>query len=369
MKRLLAVATVAGTISLMGAGPALACGGLVNPNGTVTLVKTTTLAGYRYGVEHYITVFKFDGGGAKFGSIVSIPLNLSCSFMDYFMYPDRIWDFFKIRVACGILTMLVWFWFTRPSGRCHRRIFGVTWFMGPLLMVLWMIYSVNDPLSPYYAGLNIILLAMGLISPWTYKQNLVITVFVLMMYVVVAFAMTTAQPNFTVLYPCDGNQAAALVRAMADVEGISYLRTTRADTTVIYDAGEQFPVGGSRTLREGDDVTIVAAGITVHEALAAADELAEEGVAARVIDCYSVKPVDAGTLRSAAEATGCRGSRRRASRAPRRWRGTRRARRGPGPTRSLAGSARRRGTRRTSTTSSRWSASRRPRQATRSRRS
>jgi transketolase len=105
----------------------------------------------------------------------------------------------------------------------------------------------------------------------------------------------------TVLYPCDGNQTAALVRAMGDLDGISYLRTTRADTPVIYDAGEEFPVGGSKTLRssDDDDVAIVAAGITLHEALKAADTLAEEGISARVIDCYSVKPIDGETLRSA----------------------------------------------------------------------
>ena len=102
----------------------------------------------------------------------------------------------------------------------------------------------------------------------------------------------------TVLYPCDGNQTAKLVRAMADLNGISFLRTTRSDTSVLYEADEEFPVGGSKTLRssDDDDVTIVAAGITVHEALAAADRLAEEGVSARVIDCYSVKPIDAETL-------------------------------------------------------------------------
>ena len=86
---------------------------------------------------------------------------------------------------------------------------------------------------------------------------------------------------------------------MADVDGISYLRTTRADTPVVYGPDEDFPIGGSKTLREGDDVTIVAAGITLHEALKAADELADEGVSARVIDCYSVKPIDAETLRAA----------------------------------------------------------------------
>jgi transketolase len=103
----------------------------------------------------------------------------------------------------------------------------------------------------------------------------------------------------TVLYPCDGNQTVKLVRAMADLDGISYLRTTRSDTPVVYGADEEFPVGGSKTLRssDDDDVAIVAAGITVFEALEAAEALAGEGIAARVIDCYSVKPIDAETLR------------------------------------------------------------------------
>jgi transketolase len=100
----------------------------------------------------------------------------------------------------------------------------------------------------------------------------------------------------TVLYPCDGNQTTALVRAMGELDGISYLRTTRGDTPVVYGADEAFPVGGSKTLRGGDDVAIVAAGITVHEALRAAEALAEEGISARVVDCYSVKPIDGATL-------------------------------------------------------------------------
>ncbi len=119
-------------------------------------------------------------------------------------------------------------------------------------------------------------------------------------------AMMRAVGDSTVLYPCDGNQTAKLVAAMAELPGISYLRTTRAATPVVYQADEDFPVGGSRVLRSADedDVTIVAAGITVPESLAAADALAADGIAARVIDCYSVKPIDAGTLRAAAEATG-----------------------------------------------------------------
>jgi transketolase len=110
----------------------------------------------------------------------------------------------------------------------------------------------------------------------------------------------------TVLYPSDANQTAKLVAAMADLEGISYLRTTRAATPVIYGPDEEFPVGGSKVVRSSDDdeVAIVAAGITLHEALEAADALDEGGISARVIDLYSVKPVDVEGLRSAAEAAG-----------------------------------------------------------------
>ena len=110
----------------------------------------------------------------------------------------------------------------------------------------------------------------------------------------------------TVLCPCDANQAAWLTGAMADLPGISYLRTCGGDTPVIYQPRERFAIGGSRVLRSSpdDQVTLVAAGVTVHEALAAADLLAEDGVRARVIDAYSVKPVDTLTLRAAARETG-----------------------------------------------------------------
>jgi transketolase len=112
----------------------------------------------------------------------------------------------------------------------------------------------------------------------------------------------------TVLHPCDANQTAKLVEQMADREGIVYLRTLRPNTRVLYGPDEEFPIGGSRVLRSSDedDVTVVAAGITVREALEAADALAQEGVRARVIDLYSIKPLDEETLREAAEATGGR---------------------------------------------------------------
>src|SRR5919199_1227694 len=102
----------------------------------------------------------------------------------------------------------------------------------------------------------------------------------------------------TVLHPCDANQTAKLVAKMADTEGIAYIRTLRPNTPVLYDPDEEFEIGGSRTLREGDDVAIVAAGITVHEALEAAETLAQNGIEARVIDLYSIKPLDEQTIGS-----------------------------------------------------------------------
>jgi transketolase len=121
-------------------------------------------------------------------------------------------------------------------------------------------------------------------------------------------AMMRAVHGSTVLYPSDGTSTAALVDAMAQTSGISYLRTTRGAYPGLYSAGEQFPVGGSKVVLSGkvDQVTLVGAGVTLHEALAAADILRGEGIAARVIDLYSVKPVDAATLVAAAEATGGR---------------------------------------------------------------
>ncbi|MEV7734085.1 transketolase [Streptomyces sp. NPDC088921] len=120
-------------------------------------------------------------------------------------------------------------------------------------------------------------------------------------------AMMRAIHGSTVLYPCDANQTAHLVAAMADLDGIRYLRTGRGESPVIYGPEEEFPIGGSKVLRfsQSDRLTIVAAGVTVHEALKAAEALDQEGIRVRVVDLYSVKPVDRATLRQAAEDTGC----------------------------------------------------------------
>jgi transketolase len=109
-----------------------------------------------------------------------------------------------------------------------------------------------------------------------------------------------------VLQPCDANQAAALVAASADRAGFTYLRTSRGGVPVIYPPGERFPIGGSRLLvsSPADVVTLIGSGVTVHPALAAATALAARGVAARVLDCYSVKPIDTEAILASARATG-----------------------------------------------------------------
>jgi transketolase len=121
-------------------------------------------------------------------------------------------------------------------------------------------------------------------------------------------AMMRTVCDSTVLYPCDANQTAHLVALMAERKGISYLRTTREKTPVIYGPGEEFAVGGSKVVRQSgnDRAAVVAAGITLHEALKAYDQLKKLGVNVRVIDAYSVKPVDRATLHRAAKEAGGR---------------------------------------------------------------
>jgi transketolase len=119
-------------------------------------------------------------------------------------------------------------------------------------------------------------------------------------------AIFRALNGSTVLYPADGHSTVVLVEAMCDLRGISYLRTTREQTPSLYGPEETFPIGGSKTLRSSgsDRATVVAAGITLHEALRAADDLSSEGISVRVIDAYSVKPIDAASLRLALDQTG-----------------------------------------------------------------
>jgi transketolase len=121
-------------------------------------------------------------------------------------------------------------------------------------------------------------------------------------------AMMRAVHGSTVLYPSDATSTAGLVREMAERTGIVYMRTTRGAYPVLYGPDEAFPIGGAKVVRSSSDdqVTLVGAGVTLHNCLAAADQLGRDGIAARVLDLYSVKPIDAETLVTAAAATGDR---------------------------------------------------------------
>ena len=118
-------------------------------------------------------------------------------------------------------------------------------------------------------------------------------------------AMFRAIPEAVVLYPSDAGSAERLVAEAAAHDGIVYLRTSRPKTPILYDADESFPIGGSKVVQQSseDRVTVVAAGVTVHEALKAHSALAAEGIAIRVIDLYSIKPIDAAALKAAAAET------------------------------------------------------------------
>lgn len=118
--------------------------------------------------------------------------------------------------------------------------------------------------------------------------------------------MMRAVPGCAVLYPCDAVSAERLVAEAAYHPGMAYIRTSRPKTRILYGVDEAFPIGGSKVLRRSDDdrLTIVTAGVTVHEALAAADALAADGIAVRVIDAYSVAPIDAATILAAGRETG-----------------------------------------------------------------
>ena len=117
-------------------------------------------------------------------------------------------------------------------------------------------------------------------------------------------ALMRAVHGSTVLYPCDANQTAALVEQMADLPGISYIRTTREKTPILYGPGESFPVGAARLVKRGarDRAAVIAAGVTVHEAVKAYDTLRAEGIEIRVVDAYTIKPIDKATLEETVKA-------------------------------------------------------------------
>ena len=117
-------------------------------------------------------------------------------------------------------------------------------------------------------------------------------------------ALMSALPNMRVLVPADYESARAAIRLSAAIEGPVYVRMGRAKVPQVYEPGFEMVLGGSRVLREGTDVTLIACGIEVDQALKAAEKLAEQGVSAEVIDAYSVKPLDEKTVLASAAKTG-----------------------------------------------------------------
>uniref|UniRef100_A0A672M5X1 transketolase n=1 Tax=Sinocyclocheilus grahami TaxID=75366 RepID=A0A672M5X1_SINGR len=121
-------------------------------------------------------------------------------------------------------------------------------------------------------------------------------------------AMFRAIPTCTVFYPSDAVSTERAVELAANIKGICFIRTSRPDNAVIYDAGEKFEVGKAKVVRQSDkdQVTVIGAGVTLHEALAAHDQLAKEGMNIRIIDPFTIKPLDASTIVASARATGGR---------------------------------------------------------------
>jgi transketolase len=118
-------------------------------------------------------------------------------------------------------------------------------------------------------------------------------------------AMMRAVPDCAVLYPCDAVSTERLVVEMAGYHGLAYMRTSRPKTDIIYSLDEKFPIGGSKVLHQSanDVATVVGAGVTVFEARKAYEQLKAQGINIRVIDVYSVQPIDAETLIAAGKAT------------------------------------------------------------------
>src|SRR5581483_3827464 len=133
---------------------------------------------------------------SKLASVLSMILMPAGITLDYFVYHEKgfVPLFFAVRIAASCLVGLVWLWFHLTREK-HDRVFGVSWYMIPMVAISWMVYYAHDPDSPYYAGLNIVLLAVGLLSPWTYRQNLISAAVTVVLYLISSYAsMGTHQP-------------------------------------------------------------------------------------------------------------------------------------------------------------------------------
>jgi signal transduction histidine kinase len=128
---------------------------------------------------------------SKMGAVLAIIMMPAGFVLDYFVYPQQVWTFLQARLFCSVLVGVVLGLFFTRFGKKHYRILGMTWYMLPAVAIAWMIYAAKDPLSPYYAGLNLVVLAIGLILPWTYQENLLAAGLVILMYVIAGVLQTS----------------------------------------------------------------------------------------------------------------------------------------------------------------------------------
>jgi len=120
---------------------------------------------------------------SKLGAILAIIMMPAGASLDFFVYgKHHLWEFLQLRLLCSLLVGVVLALFWTPFGKKYYRVLGMTWYMLPAFFIAWMITAANDPVSPYYAGLNLVVLAVGLILPWTYKENLLAVALVILMY-------------------------------------------------------------------------------------------------------------------------------------------------------------------------------------------
>ncbi|HUR45670.1 MAG TPA: HAMP domain-containing sensor histidine kinase, partial [Candidatus Saccharimonadales bacterium] len=122
-------------------------------------------------------------------TILSIALAPAGAIMDAVVYPSKVWTFLELRVCSSVLVGFFWLFFMSRYGKRHYKLFGVMWYMCPVVMIELLIYLSNDREAPYYAGVNIVLLALGLLSPWTYRQNLFSAIVVIGLYLVASYSM------------------------------------------------------------------------------------------------------------------------------------------------------------------------------------
>jgi signal transduction histidine kinase len=126
---------------------------------------------------------------SRLGAALAVVLMPAGMVLDYFVYPEHMWRFLKFRLLASVLVAVVWMLLGTKSGQRHYKPLGIAWYMIPALCIVWMIYAANDPVSPYYAGLNLVLLAIGLLLPWAYRENLAGTGLIISFYAVACLLM------------------------------------------------------------------------------------------------------------------------------------------------------------------------------------